>query len=478
MLRQQIAADVAAVARALATIIGSPVDPLRPPSAIDVVVGPARVRFDLATGSVSGHVQLAIDPMPPIAIDLSIASSAAQVEVSVGSIEPLVGGVALHVSAATGSTTSGARVSVEHRAPDGSVPATSVSVPVFPTADVDGLVDLAARLLPAALLQAAATTMRGAATEAGLAALDAALDALALLRAADEAGRRSVILPFGLIGDPVAWLQQRADPLAATVALMEALAPVVVPDRGAQPGWPFDPAFGVTYGVASGRLGVVAGLHLTETVDGAAVRVDVGAGLSVGPTGAPLPVVEATLTVDGWGLRLRSQPRFALELLRPAPATAIELWPESPGIGSIISDVGTSLVPVALNALAAHRNDAGSSLVKDTGAAVYELGDALGDHGGRCREPPIHRRTDHGLRVLADQAGRADPEPRVRGPRSTGARARPDRGRRRDVGTAERGASFRVRRRGSDRQKKKKSEKKTQCRVQGNLRRGPGFDPA
>ena len=186
-----------------------------------------------------------------------------------------------------------------------------------------------------------------------------------------------MILPFGLIGDPVAWLQQRADPLAATVALMEALAPVVVPDRGAQPGWPFDPAFGVTYGVASGRLGVVAGLHLTETVDGAAVRVDVGAGLSVGPTGAPLPVVEATLTVDGWGLRLRSQPRFALELLRPAPATAIELWPESPGIGSIISDVGTSLVPVALNALAAHRNDAGSSLVKDTGAAVYELGDAL-----------------------------------------------------------------------------------------------------
>ena len=39
LLRQQIAADVAAVARALATIIGSPVDPLRPPSAIDVVVG-------------------------------------------------------------------------------------------------------------------------------------------------------------------------------------------------------------------------------------------------------------------------------------------------------------------------------------------------------------------------------------------------------------------------------------------------------
>ena len=123
--------------------------------------------------------------------------------------------------------------------------------------------------------------------------------------------------------------------------------------------------------------GIVAGLHVTETVDGAAVVVDVGAGLSVGPTGAPLPVVEATLTVDGWGLRLRSQPRFTLELLRPAPATPIELYPESPGVGSVISDVGTSLVPVVLNALAAHRNDAGSGLVKDTGAAVYELGDAL-----------------------------------------------------------------------------------------------------
>ena len=187
-----------------------------------------------------------------------------------------------------------------------------------------------------------------------------------------------MVLPFGLLGDPVGVVQRRADPLAATVALMDALAPVIVPARGAQPGWPFDPAFGVTYGVASGRLGVVAGLHVTETVDGAAVVVHVGAGLSVGPTGAPLPVVDATLTVDGWGLRLRSQPRFTLELLRPTPATPIELYPDAPGIGSLISDVGTSLVPVVLNALAAHRNDAGSDLVKDTGAAIYELGDALG----------------------------------------------------------------------------------------------------
>ncbi len=43
----------------------------------------------------------------------------------------------------------------------------------------------------------------------------------------------------------------------------------------------------------------------------------------------------------------------------------------------MISDVGTSLVPVVLNALAAHRNDVDPGLVKDTGAAIYELGDAL-----------------------------------------------------------------------------------------------------
>ncbi|HEU0041254.1 MAG TPA: DUF6603 domain-containing protein, partial [Jiangellaceae bacterium] len=81
--------------------------------------------------------------------------------------------------------------------------------------------------------------------------------------------------------------------------------------------------------------------------------------------------------MDGWGLRLRSQPRFTLELLRPTPAASIELYPESPGVGSVIADVGTSLVPVVLNALAAHRNDVGTSLVKDTGAAIYALGDAL-----------------------------------------------------------------------------------------------------
>ena len=377
LLRQQVAADVEAMATALATIIGSPVDPLRPSTAIDVLVGGARVRFDLATGAVSGHVGLAIAPMPPIAIDLSIASSGAQVDVTVGSIEPLVGGVALHVAAAAGTVTPGVRVSVEHRAPTEVFrPRVLWSRSSRPPMSTGWSTSRRGCSRPRCSKRRRPPFVRRPPTP-GAWRSTAPSTALALLRAADEAGRRSVVLPFGLIGDPVAWLQQRADPLSATVALMDALAPVVVPGRGAQPGWPFDPAFGVTYAVASGRLGIVAGLHVSETVDGAAIAVDVGAGLSVGPTGAPLPLVEATLTVDGWGLRLRSQPRFTLELLRPAPATPIELYPESPGVGSVISNVGTSLVPVVLNALVAHRNDPGSGLVKDTGAAVYELGDAL-----------------------------------------------------------------------------------------------------
>ena len=201
--------------------------------------------------------------------------------------------------------------------------------------------------------------------------------------AADEAGRRSVILPFGLVGDPVAWLQQRADPLAATVALMDALAPVVVPDRGAQPGWPFDPAFGVTYGVASGRLGVVAGLHLTETVDGAAVRVGMSApdsrsGRPAHPCPSWTPPSPSTAGVSGcgrspgsrWNCCARRRPRRSRCSPRrrhrqPASPTSAPRW------------CRWSSTPWPPTATTPDRD-----LVKDAGAAVYELGDALGDHGG------------------------------------------------------------------------------------------------
>ena len=375
-LRPLIAAAPATLAAAVNVLTGAPPDAARAPTAIDLGTDEARVRIDLASRTVAGTADVSIVGMPRIQLSLSAGPSNATFEAIAGDLDPQLGGVGLRFAAATGS---GVALSVQHRPPaQASQPAPTLAIPLLPDPDVAGLTRLAATVLPAALLQALATSVRTTSSAAGRAALDAALDAVGLLTAAAENGTRLVRLPVGLLTEPRNWLLQRSDPLAAAVAVLDALAPIVAPDRGAAPGWPIDPAFGVTYSIVGGRLELVAHVTLTETLDGATIEVDIAAGLAIATTAAPQPIVDAAVTVDGWGLRLRSRPDLTLDLLRPDPSPAIALFPAGAGLGSTIADVGTSLLPPALNALVAHRADASPSLVKDVGAAVYEIGDAMG----------------------------------------------------------------------------------------------------
>ena len=144
----------------------------------------------------------------------------------------------------------------------------------------------------------------------------------------------------------------------------------MAPNRGANPGWPIDPAFAVTYEIVTGRLEIAAHLHVDHAVDTVAVAADITAGLAVSLTAPPQPIVDAQVTLDGWGTRLRTSPQLSLELVRPTPATAIEIYPGGAGLGSLLSDVGTSLLPVVLNGIADRRHDVGPDLAKDVGAAV------------------------------------------------------------------------------------------------------------
>ena len=373
-LRPLLAANPGPIATAINTLVGAAADSARPPTAIDLGTAEGRIRFDLAARTVAGSTTIATDGMPPIALALELSAVGATVDATVGTVDPLLGGVALHVAAATGP---GMTIRVEHGAPTTTVPATT-SIPLFPTSDVAALIRFSATLLPATLLQSTMTAMRAAASDAGRDAIEAALDALGLLTLADENGTQRVMVPLGLVTDPAAWLARRSDPLAASVALLDALAPLVAPNRGANPGWPIDPAFGITYAVLNGRLDLAAHLHVTQTVDTATVVADITAGLAISPTAPPQPVVDAQITVDGWGARLQTDPALTVALVRPTPSTPIELYPGGPGIGSALADVATSLVPVLLNAVANHRNDVTTGLAKDVGAAVYEIGDAMG----------------------------------------------------------------------------------------------------
>ena len=135
----------------------------------------------------------------------------------------------------------------------------------------------------------------------------------------------------------------------------------------------------VTYAVIGGRLELAAVVHLMATVDGKQVVADLSAGLSIGRSGAPGAVVDAALTVDGWGVDLgvggSGTPPVHLDLRRAG--TPLRLYPVGAGLGSTVVDTAVSLVPQALNALIDHRNDAPSTTTTVAGL-VHDVCGALG----------------------------------------------------------------------------------------------------
>ena len=80
--------------------------------------------------------------------------------------------------------------------------------------------------------------------------------------AGPAAGVRRLVLPIGLVTDPAAWFAglARGGNLTlgpAGVALLDALAPLVVPDRGTDPGWPLADGLSISYADDGGRLSLL-----------------------------------------------------------------------------------------------------------------------------------------------------------------------------------------------------------------------------
>ncbi|MBV1856283.1 DUF6603 domain-containing protein [Catellatospora tritici] len=343
-------------------------------AALDWTIGPATVGFDLAAGGLDITWRLAEPGVPLIEAAVALTGAGASATVSLGELDPHTGGLRL-----VGRTAPGAAVEVQWAAPN----AATRTVALLPVPDAAGLRELATVAVPAVTAQALLTALRRAVSAEARPALDLALDAVGLLTPADASGGRDVVVPVGLVADPGGWLRQasagwRSSPAASAVALLDALAPLVVPGRGSAAGWPLADGVTVSYGVAAGdRLRLMLDVALHTAAGGTTVTTHLSGGLLIGADGLPQPAVSGSVDIDGRGLRLSVDPGVRLELLRPAPAAALTLYPDGPGLGQALSAIGGTVLPPVLDALAAHRGDLTASVLRDVGHAVYDLGGAL-----------------------------------------------------------------------------------------------------
>jgi large repetitive protein len=379
-MRARIAAAPAEVASLLRALVPAATGT---GTAVGWSVGPATVGVDLATGSVTGALRVTTPGLPPFAVDVATGPTNVAATASLGALDPsalggeIGGGLRLHAG------TSPAGVRVESAVPGGSVR----EVALLPSPDPGAVRDLATVLLPTVTAHGVLAALRQRVSSAAAAALDAALDALGLLTPRDPLGFRDVVLPIGLIQDPGGWLRHgvaswRTNAAASSVALLDALAPLVVPDRGAAVDWPIAEGAVVTYAVESGdRLRLVLDLSFdVDGGDGTTVTTHVGGGLVIGPDAQPRPTLDVSVDVDGRGLRFTvapdTDPSVRLSLLRP-PAAPLPVYPDGPGLGAALAAAGEMILPAVLDAISAHRDDAGTALVKAVGQAVFDLGAAL-----------------------------------------------------------------------------------------------------
>ncbi|MEO7421051.1 MAG: DUF6603 domain-containing protein [Ornithinibacter sp.] len=363
------AAQLADDLRALTGVTVRPSD--LAPTAIRIGASGLHVDVDLAAGTVTGDATLDVEGLPSLEITLAAGPAGVTASAALGTLAEGVGGLRLVGSAGT----TGAHLAVESRAPGAT---SSTTIALHPVVDTDALIRHAMVAVPAVLAQQLASWCRTEASEVGRGTIDAGLSALGLLGPLAPSGARDVVLPIGLFTDPGAWLRTRSDPLAAAVAVLEALAPVVAPGRplGAT-GWPLGNGLTIAYAVTAGRLDLSAELALTPDVGGKPVTIAVTAGLSVTAAGVVAPLLDADVLIDGRGLRLRVAPALTLDLVRSAPGTPIRLHPAGEGLADAIGVAAESAVRVALNEVIGHRDDGSATPLRAVARALHELGSGL-----------------------------------------------------------------------------------------------------
>ncbi|MBA2952942.1 hypothetical protein GON03_23220 [Nocardioides sp. MAH-18] len=363
-VRERVAAAPAALAAELRALITGAAGS---GTAVSWTVGPAQLGLDLATGGVSATV--AADP---VSVTLAATSTWAHASLVVGSIDPDLGGVRL-VAATPAAPGQGLTVVVEVGRPGQPLQ----TVAIWPAPDAPAVQDLVSLVVPALGLQGLAIGVLGSVSEAARPVVVEVLDLLGMLEDAGTDLQR-VRLPIAAVADPAAWLAALArsgstNPAAAAVALLDALAALVVPDRGDDPGWPFVDGVSLGYAAVGEQLRLTLSVALDLDLGGTGVLTGLEAGVLVGTGAPPQPVVELSVAIDGVGVALTLDPGLRISLLRAAPAPPLPIYPEGPGLNEALGAAAESLVTMLLNELKS-RTGGLEGRVADL---VVALGDAL-----------------------------------------------------------------------------------------------------
>ena len=363
------ASDLAASLRTLVTGMGGSA------GSMTWTVGDATLTLDVAARTFSANVATTLGGVAPCTIGATLAADGrATADVAIGSLDTNAGGVRLVGRAGAMNS-----LAVEWSAPG---PTPTRTMALLPTPDVAAFTGFASTVVPAFLMQALARALRDRAQAPARVAIETALDALSLLKAADADGLRAIRLPIALFDDAAAFLihgaeSWRSDPVGGAVRLLDAVVPIVAPARGAATGWPIVPGVAVNYTGAGGRLALTLDATLNGNVGAAAIATRLHGGVRISNDGRVEPMLDTAVTIDGTGLQLSVSPNVQLAVVRPAPAPLLPIFPAGAGVGALLTSVGETVLPPVLNALAAKRNDAAASLAKDVGSAVFDLGGAL-----------------------------------------------------------------------------------------------------
>ena len=310
-------------------------------------VGSATVGFDLATGSLVGSLSTALPDLADLSVTVMTSATASSLRLAAGALDPTLGGVRVVADLATGA---GATAAIELAGPGR--PASRLEL--WPALAPEPVAGLVAVLVPALGLKALAATALDLVSEASRPLLEEALAILGMLPALTSApdaladpvagavtgpaaGVRRLVLPIGLVSDPAAWFAGlvRGGNLTlgpAGVALLDALAPLVVPDRGTDPGWPLAEGLSINYADDGGRLSLLLRATLEEEVGGGAggappttVTTGLTAGVVLGLGTPPQPHVALDVGFEGPGIRVTVDPtlRDRTAPIRSGPAAAV-----------------------------------------------------------------------------------------------------------------------------------------------------------
>ena len=363
-VRTRIAAAPAALAAELRGLINGAVGS---GSQVGWSVGPAELMLDLAIGTVTATLEV-----DPVSVAVEASASWARASLAVGSIDPVLGGVRV-VAATPAATGQPVTASVELGVPSRPLQ----TVPLWPAPDAPALTDLVALYLPALGLQGLAQGILTTSSETARPVVTEVLDLLGMLQDAGTELQR-VQLPIAAVADPAAWFAALArsgsvNPATTAVALLDALATIIVPERGDEPGWPIVDGVFVSYAAVGEQLRLTLSLNIELDLAGTEVVTSLEAGAIVGLGAPPRPVVELGLAIEGVGVQLSLDPSLRVSLLRAAPGVPLQIYPEGPGLGDIVGAAAESLVPVLLNEIAAMTG----GYKADVAELVANLGDAL-----------------------------------------------------------------------------------------------------